>query len=163
MFTFLRRFAWFGRDESPRTLALRALRLGSLDEAERRFDELIPVSQTAGERALLHNKRGVVRVARGCRDEALDDFNAALLAVPNYAPALTNIGNLLLEDGAVDEAIVHYEAAIRADDEYAIAHQNLAIALKRLGHHADAVRELRRAHRLEGRLFGSRFGWRRRW
>jgi tetratricopeptide (TPR) repeat protein len=87
----------------------------------------------------------------GERDRALRDFSEALAAVPRFAPALTNIGNLLLEEGVFDEAIAHYEAAIRADETYALAHLNLSVAYRKTGRRAAAVRELRLAHRLEGR------------
>src|ERR1700693_3903951 len=66
-----------------------------------------------------------------------------------YAPALFNLGNLSLEDGRIDEAIEYYQAALRADDQYSGAHRNMGIACKRIGRHADAVRHLRIATRLE--------------
>jgi tetratricopeptide (TPR) repeat protein len=151
MFTFLRRFA---RDQSPRGLALAALASGAYADAEERYAALLDGAESAAERALYLNKRGIARARLGRRDEALEDFRGALGSVENYPPALTNIGNLLLEDGAVDDAIAHYEAAIRRDDEYSVAHQNLGIALKRLGRIDEGVRELRRASRLEGGIFG---------
>ncbi len=70
--------------------------------------------------------------------------------MPRFAPALANIGNLLLEDGAFEEAISHYEAAIRADESYAIAHLNLSVAYRKTGRRADAVRELRAGTPLGG-------------
>ncbi len=45
-----------------------------------------------------------------------------------------------------------YERAIRSDEEYAPAHHNLGVAYKRMGKTGEAVRALRRAHRLEGRV-----------
>jgi tetratricopeptide (TPR) repeat protein len=151
MFTFLRRFA---RDTSPRGLALAALASGAYADAEARFGALLDGSEVSADRALFQNKRGIARVRLGLRDLALEDFRGALAYVENYPPALTNIGNLLLEDGALDDAIAHYEAAIRRDDEYAVAYQNLGIALKRAGRVDEGVRALRRASRLEGGIFG---------
>jgi len=150
MFTFLKRFA---RDRSPRGLALTALEVGAWDDADARFTALLAGTDAAG-RAFALNKRGIARLHAGRRDEALADFREALAEVADYPPALTNLGNVLLEDGAMDDAIAHYEAAIRSDDDYAVAHQNLGIALKRDGRVAEGVRELRRAARLEGGLFG---------
>lgn len=115
------------------------------------FTLLLDAAHSANERARIANKRGVAFVRLGRRAEALADFAAAIDCVPRFAPALVNIGNLLLEDGVLDEAIVHYEAAIRADESYAVAHLNLAVAYRKIGRRSDAVRELRLAHRLEGR------------
>jgi tetratricopeptide (TPR) repeat protein len=150
MFNFLRRFA---RDTTPRGLAAAALARGAFADAEERYGALLE-GAPAADRAFFLNKRGIARVGMGRRDDALDDFRAALAQTAAYPPALTNIGNLLLEDGALDDAIAHYEAAIRSDDFYATAHQNLGVALKRSGRFAEAVRELRRANRLEGGIFG---------
>ena len=115
------------------------------------FTTMLHAAKNDEQRALLLNKRGVAHVRAGRREEALRDFTAALALVPRFAPALANIGNLLVEDGNFDEAIVHYEAAIRADENYPIAHLNLAVAYRKTGRRADSVRELRIAHRLEGR------------
>jgi tetratricopeptide (TPR) repeat protein len=150
MFAFLRRFAWFKRDESPRSLALRAIQYGNFEQAEVLLTALIVETQKAlpaQEGAFLYNKRGIARVQRGLRDQAREDFEAALTLMKNYAPALTNLGNLSFEDERLDEAIDRYEAALRADDDYATAHFNLSAAYKRAGRHADAVREFRRSQR----------------
>jgi tetratricopeptide (TPR) repeat protein len=102
-------------------------------------------------RALALNKRGVALVALGRRAEARVAFDESFAADRRHAPALVNIGNLLLEDGAVEEAIESYRAALRADQDYAGAHLNLGVALKRAGRTAEGVVHLRMAHRLEGR------------
>jgi tetratricopeptide (TPR) repeat protein len=156
MFTFMRRFAWFRKDDSPRGQALRALEHGRLDEAEAQLSALLGGPLTPVERSQLLNKRGVARVLSGRRDDARADFCAALDALPRYAPALTNIGNLLLEEGKLDDAIEQYQGAIRADDEYALAHRNLGVAYRKCGRLGDSVRELRRAQRLEGGFFRKR-------
>jgi len=149
MFAFLRRFAWFRHDDSPRAAALRAISGGDFEQGERLLTVLIEqqTSLPLRERAFLHNKRGITRVHRGARDAAREDFETALTLVNNYPPALTNLGNMHFEEERIDEAIDQYEAALRADDEYATAHFNLSAAYKRVGRHADAVREFRRSQR----------------
>jgi lipoprotein NlpI len=129
-------------------------------DAERRLTALLEDELTAAERAFLLNKRGVARVGLEERELARDDFTAALHAVASYAPALTNLGNLLLEGGDVDGAIVQYKAAIAGDAEYAIAYLNLGVAYKRTGRLAEAVGALRRAARLE-HASNAASGWRR--
>jgi tetratricopeptide (TPR) repeat protein len=124
----------------------------------RRYDEALQCFATAlagelprGDRALALNKRGVALVAAGRRDEARTAFRDALIAVESYAPALVNIGNLLLEDGDADGAIDRYRAALRADPDYVSGHLNLGIALKRAGRASEGIRHLRIAQRLEAR------------
>jgi tetratricopeptide repeat protein len=121
------------------------------DEALSRFEAALAADLPRGERALALNKRGVALVAVGRRDEALAAFRDALGSVERYAPALVNIGNLLLEDGDLDGAIERYRAALRADQDYAGAHLNLGVALKRAGRPSEGIQHLRTAQRLEGR------------
>jgi len=109
------------------------------------------VAAEAEDKAFLLNKRGVARVGLQQRELAYDDFVAALDCNARHAPALTNLGNLLLERGEIDAAIARYEAAAAADPEYAVAYLNLGAAYKRANRFPEAVRAMRHAHRLEGR------------
>lgn len=148
------------RDEPRFACALRALDRHDFERAVGAFDELLASEELApGERAFLLNKRGVARIGLEEREPARADFDAALHLRPDYAPALTNLGNLLLEEGNVDMAIARYQSAIAADGDYAVAYLNLSVAYKRAGRIAEAVRALRRAQRLEQRANASR-AWR---
>lgn len=131
--------------------ALKALDRREFASAETGFSELLQQSLSLTERAFLLNKRGVARIGLELRELAQADFTAALDSVGDYPPALTNLGNLLLEDGEVETAIVQYERAIASDREYAIAYLNLGVAYKRAGRIDEAVRSLRQAQRLEQR------------
>ncbi len=133
----------------------------SFPARESALDELLERPGSPAERAFLLNKRGVARIGLDQRELARADFAAALESVGGYAPALTNLGNLLLEDGDVQGAIAHYDRAISSDREYALAHLNLGVAYKRLGRVADSVRELRQAQRLEQRSRANLYFWRR--
>ncbi|HEV7178968.1 MAG TPA: tetratricopeptide repeat protein, partial [Candidatus Baltobacteraceae bacterium] len=113
---------------------------------------LLEVEQVPLQRALLLNKRGVALIGCGHREAAEADFEAALACRPSYAPALVNLGNMLLEADRVEDAVARYEAAITADGDYARAHFNASIAYKRQGRFDDAVRALRTAQKLEGRI-----------
>ena len=139
------------RKNDPIASALTALERGEYAAAESAIAELLALASSPGQRAFLLNKRGVARIGLDRRELARADFAAALDSVRGYAPALTNLGNLLLEDGDVQGAIAHYERAIASEREYAIAHLNLGVAYKRLGRIADSVRALREAQRLEQR------------
>ena len=123
------------------------MQTGQYARAEAELSRLLETESRIRERAGIFNKRGVARIEQGRRDDALPDFAAALELQPAFAPALVNVGNLLLESGDVEGAIVNYEAALRSDDHYRVAHLNLGVAYKKLGRHAEAVREFRRADR----------------
>ncbi|MDQ6929667.1 MAG: tetratricopeptide repeat protein [Candidatus Eremiobacteraeota bacterium] len=154
MFNLRKLTAFFapGRPATSYERAVRLLETGAFEQAERELSALVASAASDSERAAVINKRGIARVHQNRRDEALEDFTAALEFKPQFASALLNIGNLLLEDGELDEAIAHYESAVRSDDSYAVAHMNLSAAYKKAGRHAESVREFRRASRLEGRF-----------
>lgn len=148
------------RDEGRFACALRALERRDFSSADTALTELLAEQRLTGsERAFLLNKRGVARIGLEDSDGALGDFGAALEARPGFAPALTNLGNMLLEEGQVDAAIARYESAIAGDSEYALAYLNLSVAYKRAGRFAEGVRALRRAQRLEQRAGATSF-WR---
>jgi lipoprotein NlpI len=148
------------RDEGQFACALRALEDRDFTRAEAACSELLAQKpRTGNERAFLLNKRGVARIGLELRELARVDFATALEVRPEYAPALTNLGNLLLEEGQVGEAIARYERAIADDGDYAVAYLNLSVAYKRAGRFAEAVRALRQAQRLERRANAARF-WR---
>lgn len=161
MFRLPRGFA-SRRVPEPYAAALEALGRRDFERAERDFTELLETRDAPADRAFLLNKRGVARAGRSQADAARDDFIAALECVPRYPPALTNLGNLLLEAGDIDAAIARYEEAIAADPEYALAHLNLGTAYKRAGRFDEGVRALRAAQRLEKPRFSAAFGRRRR-
>ena len=151
----LRRFLALFRPDlyTPFELALRDIAQHRYAEGLARLDALLSDPATPrAEQAAIHNKRGVALVNLQRAHEARDAFDSALAVDPRYAPALVNVGNLELEAGAPEEAIRWYERAMLSDEEYAPAHHNLAVAYKRLGRTGDAVRALRRATRLEGRV-----------
>ncbi|MDQ2909391.1 MAG: tetratricopeptide repeat protein [Candidatus Eremiobacteraeota bacterium] len=124
--------------------------------ARDRCEEALEEFAAAVPSAAASNKRGVALIALQRRAEALDAFCEALEHDERYAPALTNIGNLLLEDGEARDAVDHYRAALSADPAYAGAYRNLGVALRRTGRRAQAVRAWRVAARLEGRRAADR-------
>ncbi|MGA9944725.1 MAG: tetratricopeptide repeat protein [Candidatus Cybelea sp.] len=149
------------RDEGRFAFALQALDRRDFSSADAALSALLAREELDGkERAFLLNKRGVARVGLQAQELARADFAAALEASPGHAPALTNLGNMLLEEGQVDAAIASYEHAIAGDREYANAYLNLGVAYKRAGRIAEAVRAIRDALRLEQRAIAAN-SWRR--
>lgn len=139
------------RPATPYESGLAALERGQPAEALAAFERAVLAAGNERERAEAHNKRGVALVELRRFDAALDAFCEALALDERCAPALVNLGSLLLEEGHPLDAIDYYEAALRADDKYAVAHRNLGIAFKRIGRRGEAVRHLRAAARLESR------------
>jgi lipoprotein NlpI len=148
------------RDEGRFACALQALDRRDFASADEELTKLLTREEFEGKaRAFLLNKRGVARLSLQAPQLARADFVAALEAFPGHAPALTNLGNMLLEEGQVDAAIASYERAIAGDREYANAYLNLGVAYKRAGRLAEAVRALRDAQRLEQRAIAAN-SWR---
>ena len=142
------------RESKPKGSLGRGLALiaaGRFDEAEGVLQAALAEAADDRARAIVHNKRGVAYIGVAHRDDALAAFASALACDGACAPALTNIGNLLLEDGHAGDAIDYYDAAIAADENYALAHRNLGIALRRVGRRGESVSALRKADRLEAR------------
>ncbi len=153
MFAVRQLFAAFARrprrDAFERGVA--ALERGERSQAFIEFETALAEASDDARRAAVHNKRGVAFMALGERDAALAAFASALDVDERCAAALTNLGNLLFEDGHVADAVDYYTAALRADAAYALAHRNLGVALKRLGRRSEAVRSLRTASRSASR------------
>jgi tetratricopeptide (TPR) repeat protein len=152
LFARLRKFAWGSGPATPFEAGVAAHARRRPEEALAHFAQAYEEAQTAADRAAAANKLGIVYVQLSARADALAAFLLAIEHDATHVPAIVNIGNLLLEDGDTEEAIVHYESALRLDDDYAVGHLNLGVALKKLGRRGEAVREFRRATRLEGRL-----------
>jgi tetratricopeptide (TPR) repeat protein len=79
--------------------------------------------------------------------EAVQHYEAALRAEPNYAEAHNNLGAVLLQQRRFEEALAHYQAAVRLKPEY-LYYFNLANAQVDAGHAADAVANYQQALRL---------------
>jgi tetratricopeptide (TPR) repeat protein len=153
MFRFLGKIAAARRERDPRAQAMAALARHEFSAADEALSALLDGAEAPRERAFLLNKRGVARMGLDRREDAAADFTAAASSAGAYAPALTNLGNLLLESGDFDGAMAKYEAALAADPDYAVAHFNLGVARKRAGNIDSGVRSLRRAQRLDGTSF----------
>lgn len=141
-----------GASATPLAAGIAALDRQRFDEALEHFSAALDAAQSGRERGLVHNKRALTFLQRGDRPAAVGALVEALEADERCVPAIVNIGNLLLEDGAVDDAVAHFQAALRLDDTYAAGYLNLGIAYRKLGRRADAVRAFRRAHRLDARM-----------
>jgi eukaryotic-like serine/threonine-protein kinase len=128
------------------------LERGRLDLAESAFRSALAAAPAPAAIAAVRNKLAIVAIRRGDREAAVGELVQALEADPRSPAAITTVGNLLLEDGFFDDAIAHYEYALLVDQDYAPAYHNLGVAFHRAGRRREAVRMLRKATRLEGRI-----------
>lgn len=92
--------------------------------------------------------RGTAQAYLGDGVAAKACFEAAVAVDPKHFRALTNLGNVALEEGDVDGAIARYREALAVNEEFSNAHHNLGVAYRRKGDLGKSVRHLRRAQRL---------------
>jgi tetratricopeptide (TPR) repeat protein len=74
---------------------------------------------------LAHNNLGTILAQEGHLEKAMDHYQAALDAKPDYLPARFNLGVACQRANKLDEAIRHYQAAIQIDPDEVKAHANL--------------------------------------
>ncbi len=96
-------------------------------------------------------QRGTAYVFLGETGRAETAFKHAAELDPKHYRALTNLGNLLLEEGRTDEAIALYERAIRLNESFPNAHHNLGVAYRRKGQVSKSVASIRRAQKVSRR------------
>ncbi|RVU36649.1 tetratricopeptide repeat protein [Hwanghaeella grinnelliae] len=72
--------------------------------------------------------------------KALAPFRDAVRLRPDFAPAWTNMGNLLAGMGLLEEAAEAYEQALKADPDLLEVESNLGVIRQSQGRHDDALR-----------------------
>jgi len=90
-----------------------------------------------------HNYLGVYLAVHGKRQEAQEQFEAALQASPKFAEARANLGKVLLDQGRTDAARTNLLEALKLDPNQPEAHRLLGFLLARQGKTAQAIPHLR--------------------
>ena len=126
--------------------------LGRLAEAESIYLELLR-AQPADADALHY--LGVLRMALGHRDHAIELLRRSLKAAPRNADAWNNFGNILLAVQDLAGAELAYESATRFKPDFVAAWYNLANLLRRQQRRDDAIRCYRRVLELNPRFPGA--------
>ena len=116
-------------------------------EAQRAL-ELLAGVQLPLLRAETETQRGTALVFLGDPEAAVRAFKEAVSLDPRHYRALTNLGNMALEQGETDEAITHYKAALKLNENFANAHHNLGVAYRRKGEINKSVAAIRRGQRV---------------
>ncbi len=94
------------------------------------------------------NALGVLHALREEHADARAAFGEALTRDPQHYRALTNLGNLLLEDGDLDGAEAAYRRALELNRDYPGAHHNLAVVLRKRRRVGESIRALKTSQRL---------------
>jgi tetratricopeptide (TPR) repeat protein len=98
--------------------------------------------------AIAHKCLGDAWTRQGKLDEAVQQYDQALLFYPDFADAHNNLGSVLARQGNTDKAIQQFKQAIRLNPGYAVAYNNLGNALARQGNFDEAIQQYRQAIRL---------------
>ena len=115
---------------------------GQVGEAERAYGEAIRVD---GMDPLARMGMGELRIAAGCPQEAIREFELALMQRPVLVAAHLGLGNALALMGRNEEALERYEAALALRPRLPEGEFAAGFALARLGRSNEAERRYRRA------------------
>lgn len=94
------------------------------------------------DRAWWHTDRGVALKRQDRQDEAIDEFRAALAAIPGYIDAHHGLGDLLLEREDREGALEHYLSVLRHRPDRTDLMMKASVILVDLGRFEDAERFL---------------------
>lgn len=128
------------------------LRLGmALHDANRKPDAVVQFEKAL---ELEYSVRTLTNVALAYAavsrfGDAERAYRSILELIPNYPPALHNLGNMAYKRGEDEEAIVFYRKAITADPDYSLAYFQLGKSLNRLGRHREAYAAFERVLAIE--------------
>lgn len=100
------------------------------------------------DQARTHNIEGVTLAQQGRWDESVAAFEESLRLRPDYAEALSNLGNVLYFQGKLDQAVDRYRRAIDLEPNSPYILNNLGNSLRLLGNFEDATDMSRRAVQL---------------
>jgi tetratricopeptide (TPR) repeat protein len=89
---------------------------------------------------------------QGRVDTALAHYREALVAVPNYVPAIGNMGNALKMQSRLDEATACYRQILAIAPQAAQPHNDLGLIAQAQNRIAEAIDHYRRALQLDNRF-----------
>ncbi len=83
--------------------------------------------------------RGEKALEAGRFDDAVNAYQDALKATPNFAPALNGLGSALFKQNKRDDAVAQFKAATQADPGFKLAWFNLGYASRKMSDFATAA------------------------
>jgi Flp pilus assembly protein TadD len=137
---------------SGRFYHLRAVGLAQMNETTRAADDWQKACELAPGDPEPHVHQGIDRLRRGALQEAFRSFECALAQDPNHARAHAYLGATLeqLDDG--QRAFEHYDRAVALGKDDAKVFCDRSLAYFRRGDYESALKDAKRAVRLEERL-----------
>ncbi len=126
-----------------------------LEEAQKQLEKHQPETMLDSLNSVTHpllraeaeTLRGTALIYHNDISNAKLAFEKALTHDPNHYRAMTNLGNIALENNHLEQAITFYEQALKINEQFANAHHNLAVAYKRKGEVGKSVRALKQAQK----------------
>jgi len=103
----------------------------------------------------IYNKRGADYYHKDMYDEAMVEFQKAIMIKPDYAEAHNNIGVIYRAKGIYENAIDEFQIAIRFKPKFAIAYYNLARVYSQKNDKRKAIESLKRAIYLNEKFIDS--------
>jgi tetratricopeptide (TPR) repeat protein len=98
---------------------------------------------------MARNNLGTVLAASGRIQEAIAQYDQALVINPGDPETHNNLGSALSKSGAIEQAILQYEQALRIRPRYPHARYNLGNQLLKTGKVPEAISQYEYATRLE--------------
>ena len=95
-----------------------------------------------------HRVLGIVLYGRGQTEEAIHQFQQALVLKPDSVEAHSNLGVAFGGKGQIEQAIHQYQEAVRLKPDFAEGHYDLGTALGKKGQVGEAIRQYQEALRL---------------
>ncbi len=127
-------------------LGVLAAQLGRPDIA---IDYIGRALRVDGANPVFHYNIAMAYQAAGDRERAIASYRRAVDLKPEYGDALSNLGNLLLDQGKAKDAEASYRKAVRLDPASPMVHNNLGVALLARKAFDDAAVCFREALRLK--------------
>ena len=100
----------------------------------------------------IYNKRGADYYHKGMYNEAMAEFQKAIMIKPDYAEAHNNLGVIYRAKGMYENAIDEFQMAIRSKPKFAIAYYNLARAYAQNNDKRKAIESLKQAIHLNDKF-----------
>ncbi|MGD0813005.1 MAG: tetratricopeptide repeat protein [Verrucomicrobiota bacterium] len=95
--------------------------------------------------AAAHLNFGSALLAKDRADDAIIQYQQALLINPDYADAHFNLGNALRKNGRLEDAIAQYQQTLLINPNLAEARLNLGVALSQKGKLDDTITQYQKA------------------
>jgi protein O-mannosyl-transferase len=93
--------------------------------------------------------RGVVNMYEKRNEDAIKDFNRALVLDPKYAEAYNNRGNVFLNENKNAEALADFKKALEFKPDYADAYYNLGLLYMNENRNEEAFKDFNKAIELK--------------